>query len=225
LLVALGVSTAIAPAAAAQSGTVAFGGGFDGDVPTTLFMGPILTFSSQVRSGFGNSAMVATADGRWWTNSYSGRGMLYGNNSGVGNVLEVTLDAGAGFSLSLTEAIFGGWLNRAANVTFQLFNADFTQTTGPFTVLTGTMTPASALFAANGWGSLVRLQFTETNTAGAPAGRGAFDVGVQDIQYAVRAVGNPNVVPEPATYILLVTGMGMLGVVARRRRSVLAERV
>ncbi len=46
--------------------------------------------------------------------------MLYGNNSTLGNVLEVTLNAGAGFSLNLNGALFGGWPNIARNVTFRI---------------------------------------------------------------------------------------------------------
>lgn len=220
LLVAVGVSVGTSHTLAAQSGTVTFAGvtNTNGAVPTASFSGPALTFSSQVRTGFGNTAAVTGAEGRWWTDGYSGQGMLYGNNSTLGNVLEVTLDAGAGSVLNLTGALFGGWVNTGRNVTLRLFSSDYSQSTGPLTILTGTTTPASALFAANAWGRIIRLQFTETTAAGVAAGRGAFDVGVQGIQYSVSGA-NPNVVPEPSTYVLLATGMGALGIVARRRKT------
>ena len=224
LLVALGVSISLAPTAAAQSGTVTFAGETpqNNAQPVASFSGPVLSFSTQVRKGFGNTAAL-TDGGLWWTNDYSGQGMMYGFSETRGDVLEVTLGVGAGFSLSLTEALFGSWPNVARHVTYQLFNADFSQTTGPFTVLAGALTPASALFGANQWGSIVRLQFMETDAQGAPAGRGPFDVGVQGIQYTVRDLSDPTVVPEPSTYVLLATGMGMLVIVSRRRRSVLAQ--
>jgi len=215
LLLALGINAGAATSAAAQTAT--FGGAFDGAVPTVAFSGPALTFSTQVRAGFGNTASVGTAAGLWWTSQYSGQGMLYGNNSTLGNVLEVTLDAGAGFSLNLNGALFGGWRNTARNVTYNLYNADYSLSTGPLTVLAAAATPASPLFPVNGWGSIIRLQFTETNASGASAGRGAFDVGVQNIGYTVTPA-TVGVIPEPSTYILLATGMGMLGVIARRRR-------
>jgi len=216
LLLALGISAGAATSTAAQTAT--FGGAFNGATPTVAFSGQALTFSTQVRTGFGNTAAVGTADGLWWTSQYSGQGMLYGNNSTLGNVLEVTLNAGAGFSLNLNGALFGGWPNTARNVTYRLFNADYSLSTGPLTVLAAAATPASPLFPVNGWGSIIHLQFTETTALGASAGRGAFDVGVQNIGYTVTPA-NGSVVPEPSTYILLATGMGMLGVITRRRRS------
>lgn len=223
LLAAVALAIGTAMPLTAQSGTVTFAGvtNNNGAVPIASYSGPALTFSTVVRAGFGNTAAVSTADGRWWTGSYSGQGMVYGNNSGRGNVLEVTLDAGAGSVLSLTSALFGGYANAARNVTFQLFNADYSQSTALFTVLTGTTTPASPTFALNGWGSIIRLQFTETNASGAPAGRGAFDVGVQGIQYTVSASdpGVPGVVPEPSAWALMATGLLGLAMLARRRAA------
>lgn len=203
----------------AQSGTVTFGGvtNNNGALPTATYSGPALTFSSVVRNGFGNSAVAGSADGRWWTNGYSGQGMLFGNNSSLGNVLEVTLDAGTGFNLFLGGALFGAWPNASRYVTYQLFNDDFSQSTGAFTVLAGTSTPAIASFTGNNWGSIVRLQFTETNAMGVNVGRGSFDVGIQDISYTVsRDEPSPQDVPEPSTFLLVATGVFGLVVTARR---------
>ena len=204
-----------AATAVAQSGTVTFGGTTNGSVPTVSFSGPALSVTSQIRAGFGNTAGVGTAQALWWTSQYSGQGMLYGNNSSSGNVLEVRLAAGSGFDLFLTGALFGGWPNTARNVSYRLFSDDYSQSTALQTVLTGTVTPADATFPANGWGSAIRIQFTETNAAGAFAGRGAFDVGIQDIDYTVRATTS-SVVPEPSTFLLM--GSGLVTLIAYRRR-------
>lgn len=204
----------------AQSGTVTFGGvtNSNGALPTATYSGPALTFSSLVRTGFGNSAVAGTADGRWWTGAYSGQGMLYGNNSTLGNVLEVTLNAGSGFNLFLGGALFGAWPNASRYVTYRLFNDDFSQSTNAFTVLAGTSAPAIASFTGNNWGSVVRLQFTETNALGVNIGRGSFDVGVQGISYTVTpADPSPPNVPEPSTVLLMAAGMFGLAVTARRR--------
>lgn len=205
----------------AQSGVVTFGGvtNQNGALPTASYSGPALTFTSAVRAGFGNTAVVQQTAALWWTSDYSGQGMVYGNNSSSGNVLEIALDAGAGFNLNLTSALFGAWVNRAANVTYRLYNADYSLSTAAVTVLTGTTTPATATFATNGWGSIIRLQFTETTAGGVPSGRGAFDVGVQGIGYTRTPATNQNVVPEPSTYVLMLSGLGILGLFARRRAA------
>jgi hypothetical protein len=71
--------------------------------------------------------------------------MVYGNNSTLGNVLEVTLDAGPGFKLFLGSALFGAWANVSRYITYKFFNDD-SQSSGAFTVLAGATTPAFASF-------------------------------------------------------------------------------
>lgn len=209
----------------AQSGTLTFGGSGNAAVPNTSYSGPALTFSSVIRSGFGNTSVVAGSDALWWTGGFSGQGMLYGNNSTLGNVLEVTLDAGAGFNLFLGGALFGGWANAQRYVTYRLFNDDYSQSSAAVTVQTGTATPAAATFTSGDWGSVVRLQFTETNVSGANIGRGVYDVGVQDIEYTVTRNDpiDPVPVPEPSPFVLVASGIAGLAMTARRRRHQASE--
>jgi hypothetical protein len=75
------------------------------------------------------------------------------------------------------------------------------------------------MFGANGWGNIIRLQFTEHNAAGAAFGRGPFDVGVQDIDYNFDGSAPIGVVPEPESFVLLATGLVVIGVGMHRRRA------
>ena len=212
----------IASPARAQSGTVSFSGTVPGDEPTLAFNGgPSLGFSSRLLNGFGNTTALPSGGARWWNGAYSGSDVVYGSSSTLGTVLELRLSASSGSDLALENALFGGFFNAARYVSFQLFSDDYSQSTALMTVLTGTVTPTLGLFATNGWGEAIRLQFTETDATGVASGRGAFDVGIQDIAYAVTTTsGPPTTVPEPTALALLAAGVSGLWVTARRRRHV-----
>lgn len=207
----------------AQAGTVSFNGELGGQIPTLAFGGgPTLLYTAQILSGFGNTTVVAGSQStvQWWNSSYSNQDMAYGNSSTTGHVAEIRLEATAGFDLYLQQALFGGYVNTSRHVSYQLFSDDYTQSTSLATVLTGNTTPAIGLFDANGWGNVIRLQFTETTGAGIAVGRGPYDVGIQDIAYVVRATTEPPVqVSEPSGLALLAAGLG-LGMVGMRRRRV-----
>lgn len=224
---ALAALVAIAPAASAQTGTGTVV--FSGNGPTVSYAGtgaPELTFASRVLTGFGNTSVIAGGRGEWWFAGYSKRDMLYGiNASQSGNVLEIRLGAATGFDLFLTDALFGGFSNAARYVSYQIFSDDYSLSTSLATVLTGTEAPAEALFGAVdwgiGWGSAIRIQFTETDANGTAIGSGATNVGIQDIGYVVRSPTEPPdlVVPEPSTLVLLAVGLGLVAIHTRRRAS------
>lgn len=212
------VTTATTAQAQAGVGTVRFGGEGNGAVPTLDFTGgPTLAFSSRVLSGFGNTSVIAGADARWWTGNYSGQGMVYGPSSTAGHVLELRFEVASGFDLFLDRALFGGFANAARSVSYRLFNDDYSQSTALGTVLTGTTTPGSALFAQGGWGNVVRLQFTESDATTGQFTRGPFDVGIQDVAYRVAAP--VTAVPEPTPILLIATGLAFLVRRAAPRRT------
>ena len=219
LLSTLAMLTTTAAIAAAQPGSATFVG--PQLAPTVNYSGATLAFSSRILAGFGNQTDISPAlPALLWPNmDYSGRQMLYGNNARTGNVLELRFEAASGLNLTLSGALFGGWSNAARYVGYQLFNGDYSQSTTLATILTGTTTPGVAMFGANGWGNIIRLQFTEHNAAGAAFGRGPFDVGVQDIDYNFDGSAPIGVVPEPESFVLLATGLVVIGVGMHRRRA------
>jgi hypothetical protein len=219
--VLLGVTASVA---GAQSGTVTFSGATPGEEPTLAFNGgPALDFSSRLLSGFGDAVALPSGGARWWNGAYSGRDMVYGSSSTLGTVLELRLSAAGGSQLTLEDALFGGYFNTARYISFQLFSDDFSQSTALMTVLTGSLTPTLGLFSTNGWGNAIRLQFTETDANGVASGRGAFDVGIQDIAYEVSSPnGPPSTVPEPGALPLLAAGVTGVWVTMRRRRRAVA---
>ena len=134
-------------------------------------------------------------------------------------MLELRFEAASGSKLTLQGVLFGGWLNTARHVGYQLFNDDYSQSTTLATILTGTTTPGVALFGSNGWGNVNCLQFTETNANGVATGRGPFDVGVQGIDYNSGNTVPIGVVPEPESFVLLATGLAVVGISMHRRRA------
>lgn len=237
------VGTFSAPVLGAQSGVITFAGtpGSGGTVAqesaalvSSLGGGPALTFSSRTLTGFGGPSAtnaVVVGGARFWTKpaggffGYSDQSMAYGFNGLESSVLELTLGAAAG-TLSLNSALFGGFANTSPQssavnryITYQFFNDDYSLSTAKATTLATTpFVPVSEMFAANGWGSTIRLQFSETNAAGTSGVGfdGANDVGIQNLSYTVSTVPT-NVVPEPSTYLLMLTGIAGLFVLQRRR--------
>ncbi len=222
-LVSAAVLAAASTSLGAQAGTVSFTGEVGSQVPTLTFGGgPTLLYSSQILSGFGNTSVVTgtNVDVRWWSGQYSNQDMAYGNSATTGHVAEIRLEASASFDLYLQQALFGGYPNTSRFVSYQLFSDDYTQSTALATVLAGATTPGVGMFDTNGWGNVIRLQFTQTTDEGVAIGRGPYDVGIQDIAYVVRGTTEPPVqVSEPSGLALLAAGLG-LGVVGMRRRRV-----
>lgn len=213
-LAALALTVLLPVAAHAQAGTVTFANTGNGGVVTPIFSGPALTTGGEVRAGFGNAATTG-ASLLYWNDSYSGGPAVYGNNGTAGTVAEFTLGHTAGETLALTSGLFGSYPNSGDFIQIRVFDLGFNLL---FEQLVDTDPTSQTLVNFGGVSTqsgLLRLQYTEATAQGAAAGRGAFDVGFSQLTY--RAAGT--VVPEPQTWILLASGLGVLGTIARRRRA------
>ena len=117
---------------------------------------------------------------------------------------------------SLTSGLFGSYPNSGDFIQIRVFDLDFNLL---FEQLVDTDPTTQALVNFGGVSTqsgLLRLQYTEADAQGAASGRGAFDVGFSQLTY--RAAG-ATVVPEPQTWILLASGLGVIGTITRRRRA------
>jgi hypothetical protein len=105
------------------------------------------------------------------------------------------------------------------NLVFTYVGPDFRNTGGPFTPL-----DFNGLGARSTLGGRQQDAFftrtTKNNPDGQPAGSNTpvFTLG----QVGVPAVGNnPDAIPEPATWAMLIGGFGMIGAAARRRHRMI----
>jgi hypothetical protein len=67
----------------------------------------------------------------------------------------------------------------------------------------GTLATAFSGFGAAGVGNQVRIDWANS----------AYNVGIDNVHFEVAAV------PEPETYAMMMAGLAMIGVVARRRKT------
>jgi hypothetical protein len=213
-IAALALAIALPGAAQAQAGTITFQNTGDGGAVVPIFTGPTLTTGGTVRTGFGN-APSANANLAYWSSQYSGGPAVYGGANGIGTVAEFTLGHTAGETLALTGGLFGTYPNAGDFIRIRIFDLDFNQL---FDQVIDTDAATQTLVSFGGVSTqsgLLRLQFTETDAQGAFAGRGAFDTGFSQLTY--RATNTT--VPEPQTWLLLASGLGVIGGIARRRRT------
>jgi hypothetical protein len=79
--------------------------------------------------------------------------------------------------------------------------------------LAGTWEGLSTSYLSSGAGNVV-LSLINRNT-----NAGGNDFAVDDISFGTQSIVNPPPVPEPETYAMMMAGLGLLGVVARRRKQ------
>ena len=142
---------------------------------------------------------------RWWSTNYNNLyGVLYSQSSWAW----IDLLPAAGKTLTLNSFLLGAWVNTTRNTNVAIFSI-------------GSSTPLYSFVGPVGSGSGPATTFGGLNLSSSTGIRiewrnDAFNVGIDDINFTVS--GAASVVPEPGTWALMITGLGMLGVVARRRR-------
>jgi hypothetical protein len=184
----------------------------------------------RVLPGLGNTTPVPGAAVQWWNTGYSTLGgVAYGGSSAAGSVAEVGLQRLGSGTITLTDFDIGSWQNTTRTAFVRVLGWSDFSTILSFSAPIGVAAfDFAGYLTANGLAAPTRtdgfrIQFTQdANPATADVeGRGAFDAGIDNIAFEAGRATDPgqNVVPEPSTYVLLATGLGTLGTIARRRRA------
>ena len=172
---------------------------------------------------FSGSAIPAGYGGVNWTNFYEldttysgyvGTGYRNGTVSGTHVVYnsggaQASISATSPLGFDLTDAYFAGAWNNNLNIVASATFENGTHASKSFFVST---TGASDEFF--NWTDLASVKFV---SSGGTAQRGLSGAGTQ---FALDNVNTTPAVPEPANVALMLAGVGLLGVMARRRRTV-----
>lgn len=174
----------------------------------------VITFedtSTLIAAGYGgvnwSNFYELTATSDYYAHSGYINAPVSGNHvayNGSGSPATISAVSAAGFDL--TDGFFTGAWNNGLNVSAQ---ATFENgTTASKTFLVNTSGPIDVVF---GWTDLKSVTFS--SYGGTPqAGFGGAGT-----QFAVDNINTTPAVPEPANLAMLLAGVGLLGVVARRR--------
>jgi hypothetical protein len=217
----LAATLALATPAAATTVTL----DFDGDICTNLASGACFNGAS-IDQDYGDIAgqvdVIYDADRGtaalqplfYWSAGYEDlTGIAYGVNGGGG--LSITLDAMAGYEISLQSFDIAPYLNRSRNTLVQVidiedggvvFNQDYT----PLSTSGATSLTFSGLQFTSAFGLQINL------------GPDAWDVGIDNIVFSVTEIDDtpgtpdPSVIPLPASAVLLLGALGGLSVLRRR---------
>lgn len=143
---------------------------------------------------------------RYWNADYNNlRGVLFASGGDANSHARIVLTATAGYEVNLQSFDLGAY-SLTERGTFVRVSSSSTPSVFAYDGLVGTGNVATAFsgFGASGMGNQVTIDFYNS----------AYNVGIDNIQFNVSAV------PEPETFAMLLAGLGLLGAVARRKRTV-----
>jgi PEP-CTERM motif len=170
--------------------------------------------------GFGDTANIdvqTRADGStavtplggmfYWGSQYSGlTGVGYGLAGGMPSIFLQPLSSG---TVTLNSFQLGAWPDFTRNSQFSIFDGlgNVLFSSGPITVQGST----PSLFTGS-WSS--------TTGIGISFGPDGYNVGIDNIDYSFASAA---AVPEPATWLMMLLGFGVIGTSVRSKRKKLRE--
>ena len=177
---------------------------------------------SQIGQNYGDSSLVdvsyrsgVAATGatfepylKWWTTYGDLNAVVWGGSGPTGQFSEITFTPTAGYEISLIGFDGACYLNRATCQTFP-----YSVTAGATTLASGNIVPP-----AGGHDSVLLNTAYQTGAIVLRWGPDGYDGGLDNIRFDVRSIAN-GAVPEPATWAMMIGGIGLAGGALRRRRG------
>ena len=144
----------------------------------------------------------------YWADFYSGMNdVAFGSGGNAG----LNIDPIAGYKVTLNGFDIGSWPNVDRYSSWRVFDGfgNLLGSSGidPILISGASPTHVGSFYSTNG----IHIEF----------GPDSYDVGIDNVDFTVSAIRG-GAVPEPATWAMLIVGMGGVGAMMRRRRGTLA---
>jgi PEP-CTERM motif len=170
---------------------------------------PGLDISYQSLNGPGNNTVTYTGL-RYWAGNYGSlQNVIWGGNSDSFGVPEITFLLTAPGSITLNSLDFAGWPNTNRNTDFRVYDLAYNLlfASGPLVAPGQGFATQNFNISSN---SGLRLQW----------GPSGYNAGVDNLSFTL----NSPAVPEPATWMMMLVGFGLIGWSMRRSKKKLKPR-